>query len=157
MNEKPDWDAIQHEYEQGGMPYHELAAKYGVPQTTLYRRSRKWNGTERNTEKRGTERNAEQLPTGSLRILRSELPSPPSAIKGANLGLVALVEHLEANARLMDLADHVKAANALSQYNRIIINAPPESEDEEQEDFSGFTDDELRLYAELQERAKRRT
>jgi len=58
----------------------------------------------------------------------------------------------------MDLSDHVKAANALSQYNKIIVNALPDNEEreEEEEDLSGFNEDELRQYAEYQERAKKR-
>jgi hypothetical protein len=66
------------------------------------------------------------------------------------------VTYIKQHQKEMDLSDHVKAANALSQYNKIIINAPPDETGEEEEDFSSFTDEELALYAELQERARRR-
>jgi hypothetical protein len=57
----------------------------------------------------------------------------------------------------MGYDDHVKASNAMERYNKIIINAPPDEEpDEEQEDLSEFTEEEARAYAEFQERAKKR-
>lgn len=158
MSEKPDWEAIRREYE-AGISYGDLAARYGVPKTTIHRRSKKWNGTERNTES-GTERNAQAQqnisPIHALRLVPA--PSPANAVELANMGLEDLLQLMQKSKGDMDFADHVKASSAMAQYNKIIINALPDDEehDEEPEDLSGFSEDELRLYAEFQERAKKR-
>lgn len=146
-----DWDEIQKEFEEGSLSLRALATKYDVPLTTLYRRSQKWQAPERNTE-RQKQRNADHF---QLQLVKMEAPSPANAVEGASLGIDALVAYLRKNYKEMDLADHVKASNALAQYNKIIINAPPDEEEDENEDFSGFTNEELLLYAELQERAKK--
>lgn len=126
---RPNWEIIQREHEAGAT-YGELAARYGVPKTTIYRRSQEWNnGTTRNDES-GTERNdAERRNVRPFRVVRSDLPSIPSAADGANLGIDALVVYLRDHAKTMDLSDHVKAATALSQYNRIIVNALPRGDE----------------------------
>ncbi len=146
-----DWDAIQADYEQGGMSVRALAAKYDVAPTTLYDRSRKWSRTPEQPKTRTPEH-------VQLKLVKAELPSPPNAVEGANLGIDSLIAYLKANRARMDLSDHAKAANALWQYNRIVVNAPPQDDeqDEEQEDYTAFTDEELAVYAELQERAKRK-
>lgn len=156
MNDKPDWETIRREYESGGTSLRQLAVKHNVSKTYLIEKRDKehWN--------RPTDRPTTQdrpVGSGEICILRSVLPSPPNALEGANLGLDALVTYLKANRLGMDLSDHVKASNALSQYNKIIINALPDDEEEvqeEEEDLSGFNEDELRQYAEYQERAKKR-
>lgn len=146
-----DWNAIQQEYEAGGISLRALAAKHDVALSTLYDRSRKWNRTP-NTE-RQKKPNTDNY---QLQLVKMEAPSPANAIEGANLGIEGLVTYLRKHHKDMDLADHVKAATALSQYNKIVINAPPDDEDDEAEDLSGFTDEELALYAEFQARARRR-
>jgi hypothetical protein len=148
----PDWEAIQQEYEAGGISLRALAAKYAIPLSTLYDRSRKWNRTSPNTEQQ-KKPNTDQF---QLQLVKMEAPSPANAVEAAHLGITILVTYIKQHQKEMDLSDHVKAANALSQYNKIIINAPPDETGEEEEDFSSFTDEELALYAELQERARRR-
>jgi len=126
MNNRPDWEAIREEYESSNTSFRELAEKRGVDHTTLYRRSKKWNATQRNAQENATRCNE----VAPLRIVRTELPSIPSAVDGANLGIQALVGYLRENAKTMGLLEHVKAATALYQYNRIIVNAAPEEEED---------------------------
>jgi hypothetical protein len=85
-------------------------------------------------------------------------PSPANIVAGANMAANDLIELIEKSKGNMDFADHMKASSAMTQYNKIIINALPDEdeEQEEQEDLSGFTEEETRIYAELQERAKRK-
>lgn len=139
----PDWEAIRREYEAGGITLRPLALKHGVSKTTLIERRNK-EGWTRPTD-RPTVR-----PDGNITILRNELPSIPSAVDGANFGIEALVEILKANKasdKKMDLSEHVKAATALYQYNRIIVNAIP-VEDEEEDDTDLITVDTRELTAE---------
>lgn len=145
MSDKPNWEAIRKEYEAGGTTFEELAFKYHIAKTTVYRNIGKRNGTERNGES-GTERNGDPRP---LHIVR-ELPSIPSAVDGANYGIEALVEILKENKtsdKKMDLSEHVKAATALYQYNRIIVNAVS-VEDEDENDTDLITVDTRELTAE---------
>lgn len=158
----PDWEAIRKQLEEhgkGSLSYEEFAKEHGVSKTTLLRRIQKWTGPVR-TGKSGPDRSeVDREHFSPIHVLRSELPSPPSAVKGANLVVEDLVEILEEkrkNKAKLEIADYLKVANALSQCNRIIINTPAETEEEDQEDFSGFSEDELRQYAEYQERAKKR-
>jgi hypothetical protein len=152
-----DWTAIQAEYEAGNFSsIRALAARYQVPLTTLYDRSRHWQTPEHRTPNTEHDRGDTQTPR-NLRMMHPELPSPKNAIDGANLGINSLVVYMQQNSRLMDPTEHSKAAQALTLYNRILINATPDEQagpDEAREDFSSFTDDELALYAELQERAR---
>lgn len=137
---KPDWEVIRHDYEQGAS-LRLLEERYGVSKSTIDRHAKtgQWDGTARN----GTAgQSAEVIP---LRVVRNELPSIASAVDGANLGITALVQYLRVHAKEMDLSDHVKAATALSQYNRIIVNAEPA--DEEQEDTNLITVDTRELSA----------
>lgn len=133
MSDKPDWDAICKEYAAGGISFEELAFKCRVAKTTLQRKFQKWTGPDR-TAKNGPDRTEEE--PRSLHIVRNELPSIPSAVDGANFGIEALVEILKENKtrdKKMDLSEHVKAATALYQYNRIIVNAAPVDEKEEED------------------------
>src|SRR5229473_2947302 len=101
MSEKPDWEAIQGEYESSDIPYPELAVKYGVPAGTLYSRSRKWNQDSRSRSRKILSRIENQesgVRIASLHVLRPA-PSPVNAVAGANLGLEALVEILQENAK----------------------------------------------------------
>lgn len=156
MSEKADWEAIRREYENSDIPYRSLAVKYGVPPATLYSRSRKWNQASSIKQKNQASSIRQEVSTQSIHILRNEFPSPPSAIKIANLGLEALAEILEENnrkknengERKMDLADHVRAANALSQYNRVIVNAVPPENEEQEDDSDIITIDTRDLSAE---------
>ncbi len=150
-----DWKAIREEYEAGGISLRQLAAKHNVSKSYLIEKR----------DKEGWNRPPNRPPTSigasasggenAIHVLRSVLPSPTNAVEGANLGINALVEYLRRHASEMDPGEHLKTSNALAQYNKIVINAPPE-EEEEEEDLSGFTNEELQLYAELQERAKKR-
>lgn len=157
MSNMSDWEAIRREYEAGGVSFQQLAEKYKPSKSAIHRRAQKemWDGMGRDAENVGRD-GTEQEEVRNLHILRSVLPSPPNAVEGANLGLEALVNYLKDHKATMDLADHVKAATALSQYNKIIINAPLEAEEEEQKDFSEFSEEELRQYAEYEERARKR-
>lgn len=131
MGDKPDWEAIQREYETGGITLRPLALKYGVSKTSLIERRNK-EGWTRPTDRPTTN----DRPVGSITVLRNELPSIPSAVDGANFGIEALVEILKenkTNGKKMDLSEHVKAATALYQYNRIIVNAIPVEDDEEED------------------------
>lgn len=80
------------------------------------------------------------------------------AREGAQLGLDALLELMGKRQGRMSLDDLLMASKAATLYNDIIRSTPITEKDEEaQEDLSGFTDDELRRYAELQERARKKT
>jgi hypothetical protein len=146
-----DWTAIQAEYERG-VSVRALEAKYGVPKSTIHLRAKNQHWTLDT----GQHEPLDSPGPLHLRMIRPELPSPKNAIEGANLGIESLVTYMQANRLLMDPTEHSKAAQALTLYNRILINAPAEtaSQDEGLEDFSNFSDDELAMYAELQERAR---
>jgi hypothetical protein len=162
MSEKPDWEAIRREYEVGGASLRQLAVRYGISKSTIDRhaKSERWDGTAGRDSGTGQQKDgtAGQQNISPIHILRQiPAPSPPNAVEGANLGLEDLLELMQNNKGKMGYDDHVKASNAMERYNKIIINAPPDEEhDDEQEDLSGFTEEETRIYAELQERAKRK-
>ena len=121
-----DWNVIRQEYEQGNFTsLQAFADKHQVPKTTLIRKRDTGGWTTDRTNRLRTG------PNGSIRVLRSELPSIPSAVDGAKLGIDGLVTFLQQHKRDMDLLDHVKAATALYQYNRIIVNAAPEDEEDD--------------------------
>lgn len=161
MSDKPDWEAAQRDFEAGNGSLREIAERYGVKPTTLYDRSRKWqkpNTEHRTPNKKNPDTGQSNVsPIHALRLMPS--PSPANAVAGATLGLEDLLNLMQKSKGQMDFADHVKASGAMAQYNKIIINALPDDEEEtqeEQEDLSGFNEEELRQYAEYQERAKKR-
>jgi hypothetical protein len=160
MSDKPDWEAIRRDFEAGNGSFREIADRHNVKLTTLHDRSRKWqkpNAERRTPNNPNAEQEGEQSNISSIHALRLiPVPSPANAVAAANLGLGDLLELMEKSRGKMDFADHVKASNAMAQYNKIIINAPPEEEEEEQKDFSAFSDDELRQYAEYEERATKK-
>jgi transposase-like protein len=131
---KPDWDAIQREYETSNIPYEKLAEKYGVNPNTLYSRSRKWNQESRikikTQEKKLKVLNLEEAKIVPLRPPLPECPSVPNAAMGAKEALNDLLELIKKSKGNMSFVDHQKASNAMAQYNDIIVNAAPESEEE---------------------------
>lgn len=162
MSEKPEWESIQREYEGGGISLRQLAVKYGVSKSAIgdrkfreqWREPAKPDG--RTPDKKNPDTGQSNVsPIHALRLM----PSPANAVAGATLGLEDLLNLMQKSKGQMDFADHVKASGAMAQYNKIIINALPDDEEEtqeEQEDLSGFNEEELRQYAEFQERAKKR-
>jgi hypothetical protein len=158
MSDKPDWEAIQREYEGGGVSLRLLAAKYGVSKSVIGDRKfrEQWKEPAKPDGRTADKKNPD---TGQQNIFRlMPAPSPASAVALATMGLEDLLGLMQKSKGSMDFADHVKASSAMAQYNKIIINALPDEEEqeEEQEDLSGFSEDELRQYAEYQERAKKR-
>lgn len=137
----PDWDAIQREYEAGGISIRLLAAKCGVSKSVLHHRIQSWDRTGQDTKKNGTGQDGtqERRDIAPIHVLRPvPSPSPVNAVDIAQLGLKAILKIMkeddEADVR-WDLGELVKAANATTQFNRIIISAVPERN----EDANGDT------------------
>lgn len=75
----------------------------------------------------------------------------------ARLGIEGLFERAQQMRGRMTATDCLNFVKALTTYQRIIDSAPDSMNMAEEEDYSGFSDDELRQYSEFSERARKVT
>ena len=114
-----DWSVIRKEYEQG-VSLRALAANHGVSKTYIIEKRNKehWN---RPTD-RPTTTDRPLSPTKPM-----PLPIPADAVTIAQIGLSQLARHLQTD-ELLPLTYHKTISDALSQYVKVLITAPRETE-----------------------------
>jgi len=115
-----DWSVIRHEYEQGAS-LRVLAEKYGVGKSTIAERKHKEQWAEHRTD------------TGRTPDIKKILsihpsPMPPDAVTIASNLLADLASLVQGEACRLDYSEHVKASRALSEYVKVLIVAPRETE-----------------------------
>jgi hypothetical protein len=118
-----DWSAIRNDYENG-VSFRALAAKYDVSKTYIIEKRNKeeWNRPDRPTM---TDRPFKKI----VSIHSSSMPPDALAIAGSLLEDLA---HLvQGEASRLDYSEHVKASRALSEYVKVLIVAPRETETQE--------------------------
>ncbi len=114
-----DWQAIQRDYEAGAS-LRTLEADYGKSASAICRRAQK-EGWERQAQQDATQRNITPLPLLSL---------PADAHSLARNGLSQLARHLQTDA-LLDIKDHKLLSDALAQYVKVLVTAPPQEPEQE--------------------------
>jgi len=115
-----DWAIIRKEYEQGAS-LRSLATTYDVPKTTLIRRrdAEAWTRT------------GPLLVHGPDRTIPPPVsPMPLDALSVARVGLKQLAQHLQGQTTedTLPIASHKLLSDALSQYVKVLITAPRETE-----------------------------
>lgn len=131
----PDWTQMRREYEEQGLSFQLLASRYGVPKTNIIRRAHA-EGWQKWTVDR------------SKVVHAPDLPPRQNDADTTTLARDMVVQLAEiAQKETLDLRDHKLFADALSQYNKIIVTAPPAGQDDlpGNVDWSIFTPDELAI------------
>ena len=114
-----DWSAIRQEYEQGAS-LRTLAAKHGVGKSTIAERKFKEQWDRPDTGRRTPDaRKMVSIPPSSM---------PPDAVTIASTLLTDLANLVQGEASRLDYSDHVKASRALSEYVKVLLIAPRETE-----------------------------
>ena len=123
----PDWEAIKRDYENG-LSQRSLSAKYDVPKTTILRRAQSENWTrtamDRIADQSGP---VDQPPASSTVALASSMIT--------QLATIAKVP--------LDLKEHNLFAQALSQYNKIVVTGVDATSTPPVLDWSIFEQSEL--------------
>ena len=106
-----DWDAIRSDYEDG-ISLRTLSTKYTVPKTTIIRHQ----------QAEGWERTADRT--------ISRTPDRPPMTKVVGLA-DSMIDQLAVISKIpLDLKEHKLFADALSQYNKILVSDPTAQQDE---------------------------
>lgn len=145
MQQDIDWQAIQQDYEQG-TSLRNLVARYDVPKTTILRRaqSQEWHRT---TDRTIMVHGPDQPP-------EPQRTSEPSTVELAR----AMIQQLATIARVpLDLKEHNLFAQALNQYNKIIVTAPSAEQSQSRLDYTNLTQEELDAVAAIFAQADART
>lgn len=114
-----DWSVIRQEYEQGAS-LRVLAVKHGVGKSTIAERKFKEQWTEHRTPGR--------TPDTRKMVSIAPPPMPPDALTIASTLLSDLANLVQGEASRLDYSDHVKASRALSEYVKVLLIAPRETE-----------------------------
>jgi hypothetical protein len=127
----PNWEAIEKDY-HAGMSLRVLAAKYGISKSTIHKHC---NPAKARIVDMGGTVDGQSMDSGQA----STLPSTD---------IVALAKQLVSQLAQvadvpLDLKEHNLIANALSQYNKIMITAPVNQELPKGIDWSIFEQSEL--------------
>ncbi len=118
-----NWSVIRQEYEQGAS-LRSLAAKHDVGKSTIAERKLKEQWTERRTDTGHRTPDIMPLPRPS------SIPVSSDALSIARIGLHQLAQHLQTD-DLLTIASHKSLADALSQYVKVLLTAPQETETRE--------------------------
>jgi hypothetical protein len=115
-----DWPAIRAEYENGAS-LRSLASKHGVSKSTIGERKFKEQWAEHRTD---TGR------TSDIQKIVSIHPSamPPDAVTIASNLLADLANLAQGEWSRLTYSEHVKASRSLSEYVKVLVTAPRETE-----------------------------
>ncbi len=149
-----DWELIKKDYEQG-FSLRTLSAKFGVGKSTIHDRSVADEWT-RPSVVRTLEPDSYRTAIGHRTPAVAEQPPDVVTVSLAR----AMVAQLATIAKVpLDLKEQTMFAQALNQYNKIMVTAPtPEQNLPNGVDWSIFTQDELSIlqpiFAQAEERAQ---
>ncbi len=154
MHHDIDWPSIKNDYEQG-MSLRSLSTHYGPGKSTIHERAlaEQWTRPDvTRTPDIQTRRTSDKKERTSPRT-ESEQPPDPTTV---GLARVAIGQLSDIAKVPMDLKEHTLFAQALSQYNKVIVTAPQEQELPRGVDFSIFEPDELAVIQPIFARAEER-
>lgn len=124
-----NWTAIRQEYERGDS-LRVLAARHGVPTTTLHRKSQKEQWNKPAEQQHGT--------------VEQPLPLTPDALSIAHAVLRSLKEAI--GRKDLELKDIKMLSDSLSACQKVIIAAGPQRPDTSGPNFNDFDQQELDEY-----------
>lgn len=146
MQQDIDWLAIRADYEQG-VSLRSLSARYGPGKSTIHERAlaELWMRPEvvrtPDVAPRTTD-NTRTVPHDA-----SQRPPEPSTVELARTAIAQLATIARVP---MDLKEHTLFAQALNQYNKIIVTAAPAQEQSNVRiDYSHLTQEELEEVAKI--------
>ncbi len=145
MHHDIDWPSIKKDYEQG-MSLRSLSTHYGPGKSTIHERAlaEQWTRPDvtRTPDIQPRRTSDKKERTSSRTSPRTEPEQPPDPTT-VDLARVAIGQLSDIAKVPMDLKEHTLFAQALSQYNKVIVTAPQEQELPRGVDFSIFTEQEL--------------
>src|SRR5260221_6401528 len=118
-----DWQAIQSDYEQG-VSLRDIVARHGSSIATISRCARH-DGWIRSVPPLETRPVKHETPVSHKPLPPVSIPDDAATI--ARIGLHQLAQHLQTD-EILPISSHKSLSDALAQYVKVLIVAPPEIE-----------------------------
>lgn len=118
-----DWAVIREQYESGRASLSSLEREHGVSRQAIKKHVLKEGWVTPRLQVTVTHVTVPPVPV--------KLPIPADAVAIARAGLKQLAKHFEDNA-CIDIRDHKSLSDALAQYVKVIVTAPPKEEEDEE-------------------------
>lgn len=144
----PDWEAIERDF-HAGQSLRVLAARYGIPKSTIHKHFNAPVKKDGYVDMGGTD-GGQSVDSGQAFL--------PLSTEDIGTLTRRLIDQLSLIAKeSLTLKEHALLANALSQYNKVMLTAPQEQQ-HRGTDWSIFTEEELAIiqpiFARAEERAR---